>query len=99
MYWELFHNKYSDRIVKTSILFKLSDNSKIILFNKIPRRILINKIIKIYGESQCSNIPVAKTIWKIISAEGFHLPIIKIGEGNGNPLHCSCLENPGDEAA
>ena len=22
-----------------------------------------------------------------------------IGEGNGNPLQCSCLENPGDGAA
>ena len=21
------------------------------------------------------------------------------GEGNGNPLQCSCLENPGDEGA
>ena len=24
----------------------------------------------------------------------FHLSLSCIGEGNGNPLHCSCLENP-----
>ena len=26
----------------------------------------------------------------------FHLSLSCIGEGNGNPLQCSCLENPGD---
>ena len=26
----------------------------------------------------------------------FHLLLSCIGEGNGNPLHCSCLENPRD---
>ena len=26
----------------------------------------------------------------------FHFPLSCIGEGNGNPLQCSCLENPGD---
>ena len=25
----------------------------------------------------------------------FHLLLSCIGEGNGNPLQCSCLENPG----
>ena len=24
----------------------------------------------------------------------FHFPLSCIGEGNGNPLQCSCLENP-----
>ena len=27
----------------------------------------------------------------------FHFPLSCIGEGNGNPLQCSCLENPRDE--
>ena len=33
--------------------------------------------------------------------ERFHFPfsLSCIGEGNGNPLQCSCLENPGDEGA
>ena len=29
----------------------------------------------------------------------FHFSLSCIGEGNGNPLHCSCLENPMDRAA
>ena len=29
----------------------------------------------------------------------FHFSLARIGEGNGNPLQCSCLENPRDGAA
>ena len=29
----------------------------------------------------------------------FHFSLSGIGEGNGNPLQCSCLENPGDGGA
>ena len=29
----------------------------------------------------------------------FHFSLSCIGEGNGNPLHCSCLESPGDRGA
>ena len=29
----------------------------------------------------------------------FHFSLACIEEGNGNPLQCSCLENPGDEEA
>ena len=29
----------------------------------------------------------------------FHFSLSRIGEGNGNPLHCSCLENPRDRGA
>ena len=29
----------------------------------------------------------------------FHFSLSLIGEGNGNPLQCSCLENPGDGGA
>ena len=29
----------------------------------------------------------------------FHFSLSCIGEGNGNPLHCSCLENPRDGEA
>ena len=28
----------------------------------------------------------------------FHFSLPCIGEGNGNPLQCSCLENPRDRA-
>ena len=29
----------------------------------------------------------------------FHFSLSCMGEGNGNPLQCSCLENPSDEGA
>ena len=29
----------------------------------------------------------------------FHFPLSYTGEGNGNPLQCSCLENPRDKGA
>ena len=29
----------------------------------------------------------------------FHFPLSCLGEGNGNPLQCSCLENPMDGEA
>ena len=29
----------------------------------------------------------------------FHIPLSRTGEGNGNPLQCSCLENPRDRGA
>ena len=29
----------------------------------------------------------------------FHFSVSCIGEGNGNPLQCSCLENPRDGGA
>ena len=29
----------------------------------------------------------------------FHFSLSRIGEGNGNPLQCSCLENPRDGAS
>ena len=29
----------------------------------------------------------------------FHFPLSCIGERNGNPLQCSCLENPRDRGA
>ena len=32
-------------------------------------------------------------------ASYFHFPLSCIGEGNGNPLQCSCLENPRDRGA
>ena len=36
--------------------------------------------------------------WGSVTTEQlhFHFPLSGIGEGNGNPLQCSCLENPRD---
>ena len=29
-----------------------------------------------------------------LRVDHFHFSVLCIGEGNGNPLQCSCLENP-----
>ena len=34
--------------------------------------------------------------WTRLSDLTFFLSIVPFGEGNGNPLQCSCLENPMD---
>ena len=39
------------------------------------------------------------TTTKRIKYLGINLPNETNGEGNGNPLHCSCLENPRDRGA
>ena len=41
-------------------------------------------------------------IWILIADLGFpvvHFSLSCIGEGNGNPLQCSCMENPRDRGA
>ena len=39
--------------------------------------------------------------WELDTTERlhFHFSLSCIGEGNGNPIQCSCLENPRDEGA
>ena len=37
--------------------------------------------------------------WDVTERRHFHFSFSCIGEGNGNPLHCSCLENPKDRGA
>ena len=39
--------------------------------------------------------------WELDTTERlhFHFSLSRIGEGNGNPLQCSCLENPRDGGA
>ena len=34
-----------------------------------------------------------------VALESLHFSLSCIGEGNGNPLQCSCLENPRDRGA
>ena len=34
-----------------------------------------------------------------LTSLSFDLPLDEIGEGNGNPLQCTCLENPRDKGA
>ena len=37
--------------------------------------------------------------WAAIHGVTLHFSLSCIGEGNGNPLQCSCLENPRDGGA
>ena len=40
-----------------------------------------------------------KIIWQVHPSNNLWAPRDRIGEGNGNPLQCSCLENPRDGGA
>ena len=51
-----------------------------------------------------NDVNVKKSVFKnylflffcLMGFEDFHSSLPCIGEGNGNPLQCSCLENPRD---
>ena len=43
--------------------------------------------------------PWGREEWDMTEQLHFHFSPSCIGEGNGNPLHCSCLENPRDGGA
>ena len=49
------------------------------------------------GRLQCS--PWGRTESDMTERLHFHFSLSCIGEGNGNPLQCSCLENPRDGGA
>ena len=56
------------------------------------------------GESQGRGSLVGFRLWSRIESDmteqlHFHYSLSCIGEGNGNPLQCSCLENPRDGTA
>ena len=56
------------------------------------------------GESQGRRGPVGCGPWDREESDTterfpFHFSLSCIGEGNGNPLQCSCLENPRDGEA
>ena len=44
-------------------------------------------------------IPWSREEYDMTERLHFHFPLSCIGEGNGNPLQCSCLENPRDGGA
>src|SRR5574337_202833 len=56
------------------------------------------------GESQGRGSLVGCRLWGCTESDTterlhFHFSLSCIGEGNGNPLQCSCLENPRDGGA
>ena len=54
------------------------------------------------GESHGRRGLVSYSLWgcrELDTSEQLHFSLSCIGEGNGNPLQCSCLENPRDRGA
>ena len=56
------------------------------------------------GKSHRQRSPVGCSPWGLEESDTterlpFHFSLSCIGEGNGNPLQCSCLENPRDRGA
>ena len=59
--------------------------------------------MKIYSNTLAWKIPWAEEPSRLQSTGSerlpFHFSLSCVGEGNGNPLQCSCLENPRDGGA
>ena len=56
------------------------------------------------GKSHGRRSLVGRSLWGCKESDTteqlhFHFSLLCIGEGNGNPLQCSCLENPRDGGA
>ena len=51
------------------------------------------------GEAWWAAVHGVAESWTQLSDFTFFLSIVPFGEGNGNPLQCSCLENPMDRGA
>ena len=56
------------------------------------------------GKSHGQRSPVGCSPWGLEESDTterlhFHFSLSRVGEGNGNPLQCSCLENPRDGGA
>ena len=52
-----------------------------------------------HGKVAPPGLPAGATRRDMTERLHFHVTLSCIGEGNGNPLQCSCLENPRDRGA
>ena len=72
-----------------------------LLFNMLPRRQWHPTPVLLPGKSHGQRSLVGCSPWSREESDTterlhFHFSLSCIGEGNGNPLQCSCLENPRD---
>ena len=76
-----------------------------LLFNMLPRRRQWHPTpVLLPGKSHGRRSLVGCSPWDRYESDmterlHFHFSLSCIGEGNGSPLQCSCLENPRDEGA
>ena len=83
---------------------KLSAN-ELMLFNcDVRRRQWHPTPVLLHGKSHGQRNLVGCSPWGLEESDTterlhFHFSLSCIGEGNGNPLQCSCLENPRDKGA
>ena len=81
-------------------------NSTVMVFQLSGSNILSEKAMAPHSSTLAWKIPWTEEPGRLQSVgslrvdmtEGLHFPfsLSCIGEGNGNPLQCSCLENPRD---
>ena len=73
-----------------SVEFQLLDHQG------IPKHVYSNLTLSLsLGWTGCGWEPVSEHLGIMTERLHFHFSLSCIGEGNGNPLQCSCLENPG----
>ena len=90
--------KYQRQISISSREYHLSLIQKVIKYKWHPTPVLLPGKIpwtEEPGRLQSMGSPESDTTERF----HFHFSLSRIGEGNGNPLQCSCLENPRDEGA
>ena len=87
-------------IFSLKVEYELHDNRHLVLFTAIPLTLPVLLPGKPHGRRSlvgCS--PWGREESDTTERLHFHFSLSCIGEGNGNPLQCSCLENPRDGAA
>ena len=67
--------------------------------NARPKKVMAPTPVLLPGKSHGRRSPWGREESDTTEQLHFHFSLSRIGEGNGNPLQCSCLENPRDGGA
>ena len=97
-------HSYQMRVSQRSTLYSSVFNFKSKKLNRLRRRQWHPTPVLLPGKSHGWRSLVGCSLWGREESDmterlPFHFPLSCIGEGNGNPLQCSCLENPRDGGA
>ena len=82
---------------------RLTDFTFIFHFHALEKEMATHSSV-LPGESQGQGSLVGGSLWGRTESDTterlhFHFAFLCFGKGNGNPLQCSCLENPRDGGA